>query len=81
MAKPWIILTIRHTTILIPRLIGFWQWFGYAHMFISMNIGTRIYADHTPVIIVWEPQEGTNRQFLWRLNNCCLEAKGVKENC
>lgn len=45
----------------------------------SFNIGQQIYSDHSAVIMQWICSKNLPRPFLWRLNNCSLEAKGVKE--
>lgn len=45
----------------------------------SIKIGTRIYADHAPVTMVWNYKDSSSRQPFWRLNTYMLEAKGTEE--
>lgn len=44
-----------------------------------VSIGERIYSNHSPVMIIWGCDGRKMEQFCWRLNNCLLEAKWVKE--
>lgn len=43
----------------------------------EISIGSRIYSDHAPVIMLWG-YKVERRQSPWRLNNWLLETKGIK---